>query len=338
MDLAAVGTRAGSTLAAGGPVRVNGRLAGSARAPRISADIAFDELAAGPVKARAGAARLGLADGVLSVTQLKARAFNGSASGSAAYELAHPDRTHVTLVLRDASAAALEEIAGLKSGVAGRLDADLDARGDLRDVTRAQTHVRVSAREVRLPEPLAPLGSGTIDAEARGERGRSICPRGCELAGDQARGAGQATLDGPTALRLTLTGELARLAPLVGQSRASGDAVLEAELRGRWRDPVLAGKLELRSPAVADSRADQSAALRADAALAAHHRREPAPGPRSGRRHRGPRLASTGSLAIPSVETVGVDLVAKTQDAGLEDARPGFRRRAAGAGRARERR
>jgi autotransporter translocation and assembly factor TamB len=324
VDVAAIGARAGSPWPLAGLLRVNGRLSGSARAPKVSAEVAFDELTAGPVKARAGSARLGLADGVLSVAQLKARAFNGSASGSVAYDLAHPDRTHATLVLRDASVSALEEVAGLKSGVAGRVDADLDARGDLRDVTRARTHVRVSAREVRLPEPLTPLGSGTIDAEARGERGTFDLSRGlASWPGIKLEARGRATVDGPTPLRLTLAGELGRLAPLVGQRRASGDALLEAELRGRWRDPVLTGTLELRAPTVADVGADHVAApfeLTPRSLRIAGGRL---------RRGRAQLVAtgalawpSTGALAVPSAETVGVDLVAKTEGTGLEDAAP----------------
>ena len=63
VDVAAVGARAKSPWALAGLVRVNGRLEGPIESPKVSADVAFDELAAGPVKARAGAARLALADG-----------------------------------------------------------------------------------------------------------------------------------------------------------------------------------------------------------------------------------------------------------------------------------
>jgi translocation and assembly module TamB len=324
VDLAAVGRLADAPWPLAGVVRLNGQLETSARVLKASAQIAFDELRAGPVKARGGSARLALADRVLSVTQAKARVFDGSATGSATLDLERPERAHVALVLRDVSAAALEELAGLKSGVSARLDADVDARGDLRDMTRAQTHVRVGARDVRLPAPLASLGSGTVDAEARGERGTFDLSRGVAAwPGVKLEARGRATVDGPTPLHLTLAGELARLAPLLGQSRASGHAALAAELRGRWRDPVLAGTLELRAPAIGDVAADHVAApfelTRRSLRLAgASLRRGQA------------QLLATGTfawppadaLAVPPPEAVGVDLQARTEGAGLADAAP----------------
>src|SRR5215510_4022959 len=170
VDVAAVGARAKSPWALAGLVRVNARLEGPIEAPKVSADVAFDELAAGPVKARAGSARLALADGALTVTELRARAFEGSVTGSAVVVPAHPERDQVTVSLRNVASAALEALAGRKSGVTARLDADAEARGDLRDLTRAQSHVRLAARDVRLPGALASLGGGTIDAEARAAR------------------------------------------------------------------------------------------------------------------------------------------------------------------------
>src|SRR5262245_1145505 len=56
VDVAAVGRRAGSALALAGVVGVSARLEGAVSAPRVTADVTFDELTAGPVKARAGKA------------------------------------------------------------------------------------------------------------------------------------------------------------------------------------------------------------------------------------------------------------------------------------------
>ena len=46
------------------------------------------------------------------------------------------------------------------------MDAEADARGDLRDIVRARLHVRATARQVQLPPVLAVLGTGTLTAEA----------------------------------------------------------------------------------------------------------------------------------------------------------------------------
>jgi TamB, inner membrane protein subunit of TAM complex len=324
VDLAGVGRLAGSPWPLAGQVRVDGRLEGPVEALKAAADVAFDDLSAGPLKARAGSARLALDGGVLSASRLKARVFGGSVAGSATFVPEHSERSHVTLTLRDADTAMLGALAGLKSGVSGRVDADVDTRGDLSDVARARTQLRVSARDVRLPGDLASLGSGTIDAEARGERGTYDLSRAvASWPGIKLEARGQATVDGPAPLRLSLAAELARLGPLLKQSRVSGNAVLDAELRGRWRDPVLAGKLELHSPAVGDIGADHAAVpfelTQRSLRIA------------EGSVHRGSaRLVATGSLgwpeaptpALPSPDAVSVDLRAKMEGARLEDAAP----------------
>lgn len=324
VEVAGIARRVGATVPLAGALRVDARLAGPVASPRVTADVAFDELAAGPVKARAGKAHVALADGVLSVTKLDVRTFDGSMNGSLVLELEHLDRAHAVLAARGVSIAALEALAGVKTGVGGRLDGDVDARGDLRDPARMQGRVRVQAREVRLPEGVASLGSGTVEAEAQGQRGTFALSRGvANWPGLRVEADGQATLDGPTALRLTVTGELARLGPLVGQSPASGDAMLIADLTGRWRDPVLAGKLELRSPAVAALRADQ---IVLPFELTQRSLRLTAASARLGRA----QLVASGTLAwpqgatpaIPPVDAVRVDLQAQTQDVSLEDAWP----------------
>src|SRR5262247_3943863 len=259
VDVAAVGARARSPWKLAGLVRANGRLQGPIESPKVSADVAFDELVAGPVKARAGSARLALADGALTVTDARVQAFDGSVTGSAIVVPAHPERDHVTVSLRNVASAALEAVAGIKSGATARLDADAEARGDLRDVARTQSHIRLTARDVRLPGALASLGAGAIDAEARGERGTFDLARGvASWPALKLEAHGQATADRAAPLRLKAAGELARLAPLLGQSRASGEGVLDATLTGRWRDPLLAGTLELRGPAIGDVAADQA--------------------------------------------------------------------------------
>ena len=324
LEAASIGRRAGATVPLAGVVRVDARLQGPAAAPRVTADVAFDELSAGPVKARVGKAHVALADRVLSVTQLDARAFDGGVNGSLTLDLQHLDRAHAVLGARGVSVAALEALAGSKSGVTGRVDGDVEARGDLRDPERMQGRVRVAAREVRLPAKLASLGAGTVDAEAQSQHGTFTLSHGVATwPGLKVEGQGQATLDGPRALRLTASGELARLGPLIGQSGASGDGVLVAELTGRWRDPVATGKLELRSPAVAGARADQ---IVVPFELTSHSLRLTAASARLGRAQvvGSGHLAwpQSASLTVPPLDAVHADLEMQTQDARLEEAWP----------------
>jgi autotransporter translocation and assembly factor TamB len=324
VELTGVGRRLGATVPLAGVVRVDSRLEGPAASPRVAADVAFDELTAGPVTARSGKAHAALADGVLSVTKLDARAFDGAISGSLTVEPQHVDRAHLVLVARGISVAALEPLTGTRSGVSGRLDVSVDTRGDLRDPVRAESRVRLEARALRLPARLASLGSGTVDAEAHGQQGTFTLTRGvASWPGLKADAQGQATVDGAKGFHLTLTGELARLGPLMGQRSASGHGVLVADLTGRWRDPVVTGRLELRSPAVADLRADE---IVLPFELTRHSLKLAAARARLGRA----RVVALGNLAwpqgatpaVPSPETVRVDLQVQTEDARLEDAWP----------------
>ncbi len=324
IDLTAVARRAGSPWPLAGSARASARIEGTPRQPRVTAELVSPELTAGPVTARAVAARLALADGVLSVTQLSARAFDGSVNGSVTLELARPDRAAVTLGLRDVSSAALEALTGRHTGITGRLDADVDSRGDFRDPVRARSHVRLRARNVRLPDRLASLGAGTIDAEASADRGAFELARGIATwPALRLEANGPATPAGPTGLRVTAIGDLGQLAPLLGQDRMAGEATLAGQLGGRWQDPRLAGRLEVREPALADVRADHAVV---PFELTQRSLRLETASLRLGRA----RLAATGTLtwpaaappAPPSAEAVRLDLRAHTEDARLEDAAP----------------
>ncbi|MGH7393585.1 MAG: hypothetical protein ACREM3_29650, partial [Candidatus Rokuibacteriota bacterium] len=105
VDLATLARRFGSPWPLAGLARARARVEGPAAAPRVTGSVELGELTAGPVKARAVTARLAFAGGVLSVTELSARAFDGSVSGTAVLEPAHLDRAHVALSLRGVSSA-----------------------------------------------------------------------------------------------------------------------------------------------------------------------------------------------------------------------------------------
>src|SRR5262245_61786987 len=334
VDAAAVGRRVGSAWPLAGVVAVSARLEGAVSAPRVTADATFGDLTAGPVRARAGKAHATLIDGVLSLSRFEARAFDGAVTGSLVVELEHLDRAHLVLEARGVSIAALEALGRTKIGATGRVDADFDARGDLRDPVHARSHIRLSARETRLPGQLAALGPGTVDAEARADRGVFDISRGVSSwPGLRLDARGRATVDGAATLHISATGEIARLAPLVGQSHAGGDAALEADLAGRWTDPTLTGRLELRTPFVADYRAD---AVVLPFELTRRSLSLTAASARLGRS----RLTASATAAWPATETptapspesVRVDLTAQTDEARLEDAWPWLPAAARGSG------
>ena len=146
---------------------------------------------------------------------------------------------------------------------------------------------------------------------------------------------GPATVDGPKGLRVTATGELAKLGPLIGQSSASGHAVLVADVTGRWRDPVVTGKLELRSPSGRRSaRGRDRAALRAHPALPEARGRQRAARACAGRRIGQSRVASDARLPRfrPRKRFASICRRRRKTRAWRMRGR-GFRRRAAAAGR-----
>jgi len=324
IDLAALGRRLGVTWTLAGVARANVHLLGTTAAPRVTGSVAIDALTAGPVAARAVAGQLAFDRGVISVTQATARAFGGTLTGGATLEPAHLDRAHVTVRLRDVESVALEALAGVASGVTARLDAEAEARGDLRDIARARLRGRASARQVQLPPNLAALGTGTLTAEGSGDRGTFELASGVATwPGLQLHAQGRATLDGPAPLHVKLAGELARLAPLLGTVKIAGDATLEGDLTGRWRDPALTGRLDVRTPVVADTRAD---ALAAAFTLTPRALRVTDASVRLGQA----RLLASGNLtwpvaatiAVPTPSAISLDVLARTENARLEDAAP----------------
>jgi hypothetical protein len=319
VDIERLGRRFGVAWPLQGIVQATARVQGRARALRVAANVASKEVRVASVTAQAVAARLAVENRVVTVASLKARAFDGSVSGDAVVDLAHAERSHASVTLRDTASSMLEPVAGLQTGINARLDADVDARGDLRDLVRARTRVRVAARQVRLPPALAPLGTGTVDAEATGEQGTfDLASAVAGWPGLRLEASGRATLEGPTPLRVKATGDLARLAPLLGHIRAGGEAVLDAEVTGRWRDPVLAGRLDVRSPAIDQLRAD---AMAASFALTSRSLRLMDASLRLGRartRRRGRRTADVARAEFksPQQKTITLDISVLSSDEG----------------------
>jgi hypothetical protein len=321
VDLEPVARRFGLAWPLVGIVQANARIQGKALTPRVAGNVSSKEVRVASVTARAVSARVAVADEVVTIGGLKAKAFDGSVGADGVVDLAHADRSRVTVILRDTASGMLEALAGLRTGVSARLDVDVEARGDLRDPVRALTRARLAGRDVRLPDRLASLGIGTVDAEATGDRGTF------DLSGAVARwpglgveARGRATLEGPAPLHVKATGDLARLAPLLGPTRAAGDAVLDTEITGGWRDPVLAGRLDVRSPAVADLRVDAAAASFALTPRSLHLTDASV-------RLGSSRVVATGSLAwpasdppsVPAPGTVTLDLTARTEQVRVED-------------------
>ena len=319
-----VGRRFGVAWPLDGIVHTTARIQGRTQALRVAADVTSKEVRVASVTAHAITAHFAIADRVVSVRSLKARVFDGSVSGDAVVDLGHAERSHATVTLRDIASGMLEPLAGLQTGIRARLDADVHARGNLRDLVRARTRVRVAARGVQLPASLAPLGTGTVDAEAAGEQGTfDLSNVVASWPGLRLEARGRATLEGPKPLHVKATGDLARLAPLLGPTRAAGDVALDAEITGRWRDPVVAGRLDVRSPTVANLRAD---AVAAAFALTSRSLRLTDASLHLGRS----RVVAAGNLAwpasnppaVPAPDVVSLDLVARTEQVHVEDATP----------------
>ena len=324
VDLEPLGRRVRAAWPLQGIVQTTARIQGRPQALRVSADVASKMLRVASLAASTVSARLALADRVVTAEKLKARMFDGSVIGDAVLDLAHPERSRATVALRDVAGATLESLAGLQTGVSARLDADVQVDGDLHDLARVRTRARVAARDVRLPAALAALGAGGLDAEATGDQGVFDLSRVvASWPGLRLEASGRASLQGPMPLRVKATGEVARLAALLGRTRASGDVALDGEITGSWSDPVLSGRLDARTPVVGEVRAD---ALAASFALTPRALTLTAASVRLGRS----RVIATGTVrwpasifsAFPGTDVVTLDVVARTEDGRVDDVAP----------------
>jgi hypothetical protein len=268
LPLAALATRAGAPWPIDGLARVDADLRGPLAAPRVTAEIAVPDLTAGPLRARAVALRAGWADGTLSVEDLRARALGGELGGSLVLPLAAPERARLTLRVRDAALPALEALVGRPLGLQGRLTGSGELAGDLRRPLALGGRARLDLA-VTLPAPLARLGPATVAAELE-SRGGGGAAAGIQVtrldavwAAGRLSAAGRLGFDGSLALEGRLAADPARLAALwevpgiagpEGAGRAAlvvGPATLAVQARGRVDTPVLAGRLEVPTLAVA---------------------------------------------------------------------------------------
>src|SRR5262249_36108239 len=131
----------------------------------------------------------------LTVTQLKAQAFDGSVTGSAVLVPAHPERDHVTVSVRNVASAALEAGAGVKRGASARPGRDTGARGGRRGPARARPPLGVPARAAhRAGRPVPRSARVARRGHHRGRGARRArdarpLPWYRDLARAQARGA-----------------------------------------------------------------------------------------------------------------------------------------------------
>lgn len=249
--LAPLGARWAPGWRVDGTARVKARVNGPFQTLGVAGRLTVPRLRAGPVEAGEVAAKVVWRDGRLRLHDIAARGLGGAVRGSLALDPARLDDTRVSARLDDVAAEALEQVAGRRLGLRGRVTVEADLAGDPRRPAEATGTVRVVEARLTLPGEAARLGTAAVSGQARLAAGRLDIERadGRWLAARlQLRGVVSA--DGPSDLHVEAEGDLAELTRPWGLAVA-GNASLAADLNGRWIDPAARGTARATSLTVA---------------------------------------------------------------------------------------
>ena len=220
---------------------------GPLSAPEVSGQARVPALAIGKLQGREVRAEGRWADGRLVLSALDAGLWNGRLHGTLDLIPARLDATRANIQLQDV---ALEQfgdlIPALPAGLRGRLTLAGQVDGNPARPADLAGRFTLSASRLELPPPLARLGPGRLQASGQlaGRRLELTQAEG-RWGGLRVQAVGGLTPDGPRALTVSLEGELADAAGLLGRSDVAGRAVVRAELSGRWRQPEVRGTLEV---------------------------------------------------------------------------------------------
>jgi hypothetical protein len=226
-----------------GEATLHGRL----QALRVSGRIAVPELTAGPIRARELTVQGQWSQGVLDLSRVSARIFEGDLHGTLVTRLDRLADTRATFSLQRSSLAALETLTPAPQGVRGELDLDAHVEGDLRRLEETRGRIRLAGRRIELPGELSRLGAGTLSAEGTFDKAVLDLTRATgRWTGIQIEAAGGLGEQGPMGLRAVIDAELGSVAPLWEIRGITGQASLRGEATGGW-DPQIAGQLRMPS-------------------------------------------------------------------------------------------
>ena len=235
-------------LALDGTARVQGTVSGTATSPTVALQLAVPSLRVDGVEARQLEGRLAWDGASLRLSDVAAQALGGRIAGAVTLPGADPARADAQVRVQGVRLSALQRVAGRELGVEGVLTGEAELQGDLRRPLDGSGRLRVAGERVTLPAALAPLGAGTVHAEA------AIRAGGLDIAQLDAAWplarvsvSGRATEAGAEGLQGTLTADLAAVGQLAGWPDVAGAAVVSAEARGSWSAPHVAGRADLTS-------------------------------------------------------------------------------------------
>jgi translocation and assembly module TamB len=271
MDLARLAQRAGLGLPVRGTAEVSAEVRGEIGSPEIAGTIAAPTLAVGPILARQAFLRGRWADGRLTVSELRALAWDGQLGGTVTVVAARLADTTATLHLDRIALQALPPDWGLPRGLAGRVSGTATLSGDPRAWGSLRGSLDLAATGLALPGTAGRLGAGTavLTGTFAGREG-DVTRAEAAWPGVRLHAAGGLSTQGPRALRLVLDAALDQLAAALGGAPGlAGQATLRADLRGTWRRPVASGRLTVPALEAAGARLDalQAALSYADGTL-----------------------------------------------------------------------
>lgn len=246
-----------------GTAGVRGRVGGTAGRPTFAGRLAAPTLAVQAAGRRVAARRVEgdvTWDGrTLTLSDVSAETLGGRVEGSLTLPAGEPAAARLRLRAEALDLTALQSLAGRDAGLRGRLSGEGELQGDVRRPLEAAGQVRADVSRVTLPGALGSLGAGTAAGEARlGGGGLDVARLEATWPALHVRARGRATPAGAEGLLVSVTGDLARLAALAGRRDLAGEAVVDADVRGPWSAPHLAGHAELRNVGLGPVRLDRA--------------------------------------------------------------------------------
>ncbi len=247
-SLAAVAELARADLVVTGVAAFEGSVKGPLREPEASGRASVPEMTARGVTARRVSAELAWRDRRLTLSNVRARVFEGELRGGLLLVPARPGEGRLAVQAEHISLAALEPLLERSLGARGHVSGTAELRGDLRRPLEAEGQVQVRSSDLTLPTELARLGAGAVEAQGR------LATGGAEVLQAEGRWPGLRVTDvrgtvrpeGPVGLRAIVSGDTGRVARAWGENRVAGEATVAVDLGGRWRDLTASGRV--RSP------------------------------------------------------------------------------------------
>lgn len=227
-----------------GSVRTEATVTGPAVSPRAHWKLHVPQLTAGPLAAQAVYIDGEYNASVLKLHDVRANLLDGTLQGLFEITPGKLSQTRAEVHLKDISLKSLRSVSGDAPKAAGRVSVDASVRGDPTTLDGLEGQLRLTGRQLVLPERFAELGPGTLEAKASVAQGRASIS---EITGvwPAARVGLTGVIDakGPFQASADFAGDMKRLAKVFDWKAFDGASELTAKAHGSWKELTAEGEV-----------------------------------------------------------------------------------------------